>query len=216
MSSLALSAAPFTSNNEDNNLSNISNSNTTSEGPIERARRRKTIKNRAGDSKVSSMMSYIHKNLSDSDDEEELNSFNPPEPPTSIGAERRKEIDPNLPENKKLREGEMDPSNMSELQPLDEPVDSEAYGSLPDTSKQDYYEKIAPLYKQLNEQPNVAQHFGNKSEITQKLNYMIHLLEEQHDERTGHVFEELILYSFLGIFIIFVVDSFARAGKYVR
>ena len=215
MSSLALSAAPFTSNNEDNNLSNISNSSMDS--PIERTRRRRTIKNRTDDNKVNSMMSYIHKNLSDSDDEDDLNGFNPPDPPTSIGAERRKEIDPNLPENKKLREGEMDPSNMAELQPLDEPVDPEAYEKLPDTNKGEYYEKIAPLYQQLNEnQQAPVPHFANKGEITQKLNYMIHLLEEQHDERTGHVFEELILYSFLGIFIIFVVDSFARAGKYVR
>ena len=52
--------------------------------------------------------------------------------------------------------------------------------------------------------------------LMQKLNYMIHLLEEQQDEKTNHVTEEVILYSFLGIFIIFVVDSFARAGKYVR
>ena len=49
-----------------------------------------------------------------------------------------------------------------------------------------------------------------------KLNYMIHLLEEQRDERTGHVTEEIILYCFLGIFMIFMVDSFARVGKYVR
>jgi hypothetical protein len=26
----------------------------------------------------------------------------------------------------------------------------------------------------------------------------------------------LVLYCFLGVFIIFIVDSFARAGKYVR
>jgi hypothetical protein len=45
---------------------------------------------------------------------------------------------------------------------------------------------------------------------------MIHLLEEQQDIKTGHVMEEIILYSFLGIFMIFVVDSFARAAKYVR
>ena len=45
---------------------------------------------------------------------------------------------------------------------------------------------------------------------------MIHLLEEQKNEKTGSVTEELILYSFLGIFIIFIVDSFARVGKYVR
>ncbi len=52
--------------------------------------------------------------------------------------------------------------------------------------------------------------------LMQKLNYMIHLLEEQQDERTNNVTEEVVLYSFLGIFIIFIVDSFARVGKYVR
>ena len=49
-----------------------------------------------------------------------------------------------------------------------------------------------------------------------KINYMINLLEEQQDEKTNNVTEEVVLYSFLGIFIIFVVDSFARVGKYVR
>jgi hypothetical protein len=50
----------------------------------------------------------------------------------------------------------------------------------------------------------------------QKLNYMINLLEQQQDERTNNVTEEVVLYSFLGIFIIFIVDSFACVGKYVR
>jgi hypothetical protein len=45
---------------------------------------------------------------------------------------------------------------------------------------------------------------------------MINLLENQQDERTNNVTEEVVLYSFLGVFIIFVVDSFARVGKYVR
>lgn len=52
--------------------------------------------------------------------------------------------------------------------------------------------------------------------LLSKLDYIIHLLEEQHDEKTNHITEELILYLFLGIFIIFVLDSFARASKYVR
>jgi hypothetical protein len=52
--------------------------------------------------------------------------------------------------------------------------------------------------------------------LLQKLNYMINLLEEKQDERTNNVTEEVVLYSFLGIFIIFVIDSFARVGKYVR
>lgn len=52
--------------------------------------------------------------------------------------------------------------------------------------------------------------------MLQKLDQIISLLENQQDEKTGHVTEELILYCFLGVFIIFIVDSFARAGKYVR
>jgi hypothetical protein len=45
---------------------------------------------------------------------------------------------------------------------------------------------------------------------------MILLLEEQRDFKQNSVTEELILYLFLGIFIIFIIDSFARASKYVR
>lgn len=52
--------------------------------------------------------------------------------------------------------------------------------------------------------------------LLQKLNYMISLLEDQQDEKTNNVTEEVVLYSFLGIFIIFIVDSFAKVGKYVR
>jgi len=51
------------------------------------------------------------------------------------------------------------------------------------------------------------------NKIMDKINYMIHMMEEQHNEKTGNVLEEIVLYSFLGIFIIFVVDSFARSGK---
>ena len=34
--------------------------------------------------------------------------------------------------------------------------------------------------------------------------------------KSQNVTEELVLYLFLGVFVIFVVDSFARAGKYTR
>ena len=57
---------------------------------------------------------------------------------------------------------------------------------------------------------------GNNDVLLNKINYMINLLEDQQDERTNNVTEEVVLYSFLGIFIIFVVDSFARVGKYTR
>ena len=52
--------------------------------------------------------------------------------------------------------------------------------------------------------------------LMEKINYMIHILEEQQTEKTDNITEEFLLYTFLGIFVIFVVDSFARAGKYTR
>jgi hypothetical protein len=56
----------------------------------------------------------------------------------------------------------------------------------------------------------------NNKLLMEKLNYMIHLLEETHDEQTNNVLEEVILYSFLGIFIIFLIDNFIKVGRYVR
>jgi hypothetical protein len=56
----------------------------------------------------------------------------------------------------------------------------------------------------------------NDNKLLEKINYMIHLLEQQQSEKTSNITEEFILYTFLGVFIIFVVDSFARSGKYTR
>jgi hypothetical protein len=52
--------------------------------------------------------------------------------------------------------------------------------------------------------------------MAEKLNYMVHLLEEMQMEKTNHVAEEFVLYSLLGVFMIYLVDGFAQTGKYVR
>ncbi len=57
---------------------------------------------------------------------------------------------------------------------------------------------------------------GSNNGIMQKLNYITHILEDIQLEKTSNITEELILYSFLGVFVIFMVDSFARVGKYHR
>lgn len=57
---------------------------------------------------------------------------------------------------------------------------------------------------------------SGSDKMMEKINYMVHLLEESQSEKTNNITEEFILYAFLGIFIIFVVDSFNRGGKYVR
>ena len=52
--------------------------------------------------------------------------------------------------------------------------------------------------------------------MMEKINYMIHLLEEQQLDKTNNITEEFILYTLLGVFVIYIVDSFSRAGKYMR
>jgi hypothetical protein len=91
-------------------------------------------------------------------------------------------------------------------------ISTNAYNNMPSTYANQYYKQFAPYINQgsseMQEEP--------KGELIEKLNYIIDLLEEQQDYKTNSIFEDLILYTFLGIFVIFIVDSFSRSGKYVR
>ena len=102
-------------------------------------------------------------------------------------------------------------NNVNKKEKTDENVTIETFNNLQNNSAKDYYKQYVPYYNQMSQDSS-----SSKDQLLEKLNYMIHLLEEQQDIKTGHVMEEIILYSFLGIFMIFVVDSFARAAKYVR
>jgi len=64
--------------------------------------------------------------------------------------------------------------------------------------------------------PSLTNNTNNGDKLTEKINYMIHLLEQQQAEKVDNVMEEFVLYIFLGVFVIFTVDSFTRAGRYVR
>ena len=54
------------------------------------------------------------------------------------------------------------------------------------------------------------------AKLQERLDRLLSILEQEQVGKKESVTEDLILYCFLGIFIIFVSDSFARAGKYVR
>ena len=100
----------------------------------------------------------------------------------------------------------------------DEAVSVEAFEAINENDMaqnnyQQYMNTYVPYYSKPSNQANLH---GSKDQLMKKLNYMIHLLEKQEDEKTSNVTEELVLYMFLGVFTIFCVDSFARAGKYTR
>ena len=119
---------------------------------------------------------------------------------------------PPKPELTKVKEPEN--QNTAKLDDTDNPVQPNDYNSFNNEEvNQQYYQSYVPYYTQIANQQNVN---GDKSQLLEKLNYMITLLEEQKEHKTDNITEELILYMFLGVFVIFVVDSFARAGKYTR
>lgn len=55
-----------------------------------------------------------------------------------------------------------------------------------------------------------------KNSLDSKLNYILEILDQQKEIRSEQKNEEIILFCFLGLFIIYVLDTFASIGKYSR
>ena len=191
MSSLPLGYSvfePFENNNNNNN-----NNSNSSRRPNNRNNKTRKNPPASSSSRVESMIAQIHKNKDDNDNE--LEEFNPPPMAKSSGVERMRE-----------REEAQNTNN-------DEHVTQEGFNEMEGNEwSQEYYQQYIPMYT------NAANNStgSGDSELLEKLNYMIHLLEEERDVKQGNVTEEVVLYCFLGVFVIFVVDSFAKVGKYVR
>jgi hypothetical protein len=195
--------------------------------------------------KVNSVLEKLH-NSSDDDSDDEDNyednhadnapKFGPPNKPQSVGMDRtiaREQMANRLDGNVQTM-GTAPQPNYSGSDNLD----LNYFNPSPEKERkaaEDYYKRVLPAYLQQNVNKNNANnsYYGNNPNqyqtqqssysqpinndvLLQKLNYMIHLLEEKQDERTNNVTEEVVLYFFIGIFIIFTVDSFARVGKYHR
>lgn len=153
------------------------------------------------ENKAASVPEENHISSEDEDDEDELSNFKPMEPLSR----------PIMSQQNENSEMVNDNNNIEQTQELDNAIEN--FAQLGEVTADEYYKQYVPYYQQMaGSEANVT----NKDDLIKKLNYMIHLLEEQHDEKTSNVTEELVLYLFLGVFVIFVVDSFARAGKYTR
>jgi len=106
------------------------------------------------------------------------------------------------------------------------PISNKMYDSLKSNYANQYYNQfVSEVNKGYGSGSGFASENGYdssfaspvpKNELIEKLNYIIDILEEQQDYKTNSILEDLILYAFLGIFIIFIVDSFSKSNKYVR
>ena len=181
---------------------NQSNNLSVSKIQSQSRRKNKTIKKKPT-KKVENFLNSINEGFNDMEDSDEsgLANFEPMGNPIITKA----------PDDKK--EENMPPQVQS-----DDPVSVEQFETinqheLSENNYKNYMNTYVPYYTKTADQANLH---GSKDQLMKKLNYMIHLLEKQEDEKTSNVTEELVLYMFLGVFTIFCVDSFARAGKYTR
>jgi hypothetical protein len=225
MSSLAFYGSPIDYHNNimENNNSNISTKNTDT---IINKKRNKTQKNSSYiktntiepfySEKVNNILNTIHNSPPQDDDD---NNFKPIPPPNSIGVqktidnekyylEQNQSSKINKTDNNDFYDNSDNSDNDTNYLKNNLPINNINFPLL---SSNDIYNDNFNFQKYNN--PNQT---NTNDVLINKLNYMIHLLEEKNDEKTGNVLEEVILYSFLGIFIIFLVDTFTRLGKYKR
>ena len=191
------SALGFSEYNESPKSNNELNKSTNS-----KRRRNKTIKNKSSPSaKVKDFLNYMKEMESNDnsgleqmeDGGDTLANFNPPPKP-----EITKQPPPVEEEN------------------IDTHVVPSTYEKIEATAtdiNQQYQNNYIPYYTTTTNQGPIH---NNKDLLMKKLNNIIYLLEESKGEKTENLTEELILYMFLGVFIIFVVDSFAKVGRYKR
>jgi len=220
--SLAFNAAIFDNENDNNIIQRKKNT----------AAHRRTQKRypEVNNDKVNSVLQSIHNNSEEGGNDLGDYYENPPPKAASVGVMRSegKEGMQNNSEVLKSLGLQPQPNQKSDFELYDF---QQNYGT--EESNVDYYKKFIPNFsgEQLQQQQQQQQNqryrqpqaaspmpsYGSSNDLLmQKLNYVIHLLEEKQDERTNHVTEEVVLYSFLGVFIIFIVDGFTRVGKYTR
>ena len=95
----------------------------------------------------------------------------------------------------------MDMNDDDDLKNDDHYETVQGYTHMETKSAEDYYKQYVPGYGNDNNNANSSnQLMTGNDELLKKLDNILHLLEEQSDEKTNYIMEELILYVFLGIF----------------
>lgn len=150
--------------------------------------------------------------------------FNPPANPISASSLKLNQVTENMVggmDMKQVLDTET-PEPLSSYDNYSPSMNSAEYlsDSATEQANQEYYRENLPNQGVINQhiqEPFYTHNSGaNSDQLMHKINYMISLLEEQKDAKTQHVAEEVVMYSFLGVFMIFIADSFSKVGKYAR
>jgi hypothetical protein len=217
MSYLAISAAPYDNNYENTSIEQKKMSRNSTQNNTD------LLINNEKVNQVLQSISNLHKNPQlPEDNDNDLADFTPPPPPVSAGVNRtinKESVKPTPMQQQQTQNPK--PSYSSSFEQNESELNNYTTNYGNEQTVNEYYKKYIPNYSPQQQQQQQAiypyrQEPSKEDLLLEKLNYMIYLLEEQKDEKTGTVMEEVVLYSFLGIFIIYIVDSFTRIGKYTR
>jgi hypothetical protein len=197
--SLAMYAAPF--EKESIPKENILHKKRIKQEKNNKKRERFQDQKRKIDESMLTEIGKIHSSIDNGEDETEgLANFEPIPRPESLGVSKTAERD-----------------NLDEMNEENED-DVENFDNLDSSYAQQYYSQFLPGTiegMQTEGIPDSANVNLNEN-LVEKINYMIHLLEENQDQKSEHVIEEMLLYLGLGVFVIYVLDSFVRIGKYTK
>jgi hypothetical protein len=179
--------------------------------------------------KNSTKINMLLKTLQEMDDDDaaNLSAFNPPPKPVSIGSTKTSSTDTSMDKPARAASSTGPGLELNSLKfNYPEPSDVETYYQKymhPKTAGSEGYSNRQSSYPQPNQSDQAAPIASNvhykpytDKNLSDKINYMIHLLEDKQDVKSNSRMEEIGLYCLLGVFTIFLVDSFSRVGKYVR
>jgi len=190
------------------------------------------------DTKISNVLKSLQEMDDDDDDGDgashKLGDFIPPPKPISMGSEKKEVSHTETQQQQNIRSNVyssdgLELNNLKYTYPDETKVDSYYKHYVPNytppqsnthVEKPNHIQNYKPKYIPNNNNTQLPISYNNTYSdpniLLEKINYMIHLLEDKNDMKTKSTFEEILLYCFLGIFTIFLVDSFSRVGKYIR
>jgi hypothetical protein len=187
------------------------------------------------DTKISNVLKSLQEmDDNDDDDAHTLGDFIPPPKPISMGSEKKEDSnnEPNKIKSTVYSKDGLELNNLKYTYPNETKIDNYYKNYVPNytpqsnipVENQNHIQNYKPKYipnnisSSNNTQLPISYNntYSDPNILLEKLNYMIHLLEDKNDMKTKSTFEEILLYCFLGIFTIFLVDSFSRVGKYIR
>jgi len=222
MNSHLLNAAPFNIDEDENKNIREENNKRLSSSLNRTIKNRNNSenndnKNRERNRRIQKLLNNnnINNNLMNNESDD-LEDFSPPSHPAI--QESKKIVKENFTfdniQSDLLRNSEREQPSQNKQQ-NDNPINKENFQELPANNLQQYYEKYNAYLNSQNNYNNQSMTVSNE-ELLKKIDNILFLLEEQRETRTNYVTEELILYVFLGIFLIYLVDSFVKVGKYIR